>query len=107
MVKMPTNRASSVVVVRARWRPMLRRAIFVVDFQVRGSSTITKPINVTASNRYPKVGRARAIRTESATPAISRARNFQVKRSGTGSTLTMKTTRLKKRLNRLRKMNVP
>ncbi len=96
-----------VVVVRARWRPMLRRASLVLDFNVRGSSTITRPINETTNKSPPKAGSGRKSKAEMTNPPMTRARYPGLKRSGTGNILIRNTTRPKNRLKMPRKMKVP
>src|SRR5258708_3470741 len=89
MVKTTMNRASMVVVVRVRCRPMLRRAIFVLTFQVRGTSTITMPTSEAANSRIPNTGSTRYSSTDAAIPTRIRARYLRSKCSGTGSLLSV------------------
>ena len=101
------NRARTVVVVRARWRPILRRAIFVLTFHGRGSSAVTIPSIEAANRSIPNTGSARYTGTDAAIPSRIRARYLRSKCSGTGSLLTTKTTRPKNTLSSNRKANVP
>ncbi len=91
----PINIASTVVIVRTRCLPRLRKASLVLTFQLRGRNTTTRPDNEPASKKRPNTGSTWYTAAETTRPARTRPACLIFKRSGTGNLLMAKISKLK------------